>query len=166
MKTVLIATATGLVLCSAACSSSGGGSGSFANGGGGGGAPTTGVTSAGAPGSSTAQAGGGGVDANSWCQELAAAGPAVISAGNSGALPPDWQAKADALAADAPDAIRTDVQIVIKADEKIINGDPNGDNTPQFMQAGAHLVQWLSTNCPDVMKQYNPGLPGAGTATG
>jgi hypothetical protein len=166
MKIVIIAAATGLVLCSAACSSSTGGSGTLSRPPAAGGGTTAGTSSAGAPAGSTPVVGGSGKDANAWCAELDQAGPAVIAAGDPGALPPNWQAKAEALAADAPADIRPDVVTLIKGDEKIINGDANGDTTPEFLAAGRHVVQWLGKNCPGLLQKYNPGLPGAGSATG
>jgi hypothetical protein len=159
MKSIAIAAATGLVLCAAACSSSSTGSGAA------GGHPTspalTGPASVAASSAAASTAHGGGADSNAWCAELDKAGPAVISAGNPSSLPPGWQQKADQLAADAPAEIRSDVQIVIKQDEKIIQGDANADQTPEFLKAGQHLVQWLGQNCPGLLQKYNPGLPSA-----
>lgn len=162
MKSLVIAAATGLMLCgTAACSSSTSGSGDFnAH------SPNTGPAAGHSTGTSSAPAlGGGGKDASAWCAELDQAGPAIIGAGNPGALPDDWQTKAEALAADAPDDIRADVETLVKGDEKIINGDATGDETPEFLKAGQHVVQWLSANCPSLLQKYNPGFP-AGSPTG
>jgi hypothetical protein len=167
MKTVIIAAATGLVLCSTACSSSKGGTGSFNVAPPHGSVAVGGKTSTGAPATSTAPVlGGGGNSADAWCAELDKDGPAVITAGDPNSLPPDWQAKADQLAADAPDDIRPDVETVIKTDEAIINGNANADSTPAFLTAGEHLVKWLGTNCPGLLQKYNPGMPVGSSTNG
>lgn len=166
MKNVIIAAATGLVLCSAACSNSKGSTGSFNVAPRHGSVAAGGSTTSGAPVTTGNPVLGGGTNANAWCAELDKDGPAVISAGNPNALPPDWQAKAEALAADAPDDIRPDVQTIVKADEAIINGNPNADSTQAFLTAGAHLVHWLSTNCPGLLQKYNPGMPVGSSANG
>ena len=147
---IVVAVSTCLLLSAAACSSSGGGAGKSV------GAPAGSSTSSprGVT-SSVSRAAAGGAGVSAWCDELAVAGPAVISAADPNSLPPDWQRKAEALAADAPSAIRPDVVALIKGDEKIINGDASGDQTPAFLQAGQHVVAWLTTNCPDVLKQLN-----------
>lgn len=162
MKSIIIAATTGLLLCTAACSSSSHGT-SKPPAARGSGADTT-STAATRTSAETTSAPAHGVDANAWCQELDKAGPAVISAGNPSALPPHWQAKAEALAADAPADIRSDVETVIKTDEQILGGHANADSTPTFLKAGEHLVQWLTSNCPGLMQKYNPGLPTSGNS--
>jgi hypothetical protein len=168
MKTVIIAATTGLMLCATACSSSKSGTSGFQAAPRHGGVAVGGKPTSGIPAGSTTRVfgGGGGSNANAWCAELDKAGPAVITAGNPNALPPDWQAKAEALAADAPDDIRPDVETIIKADEQIINGNPNADGTQAFLVAGEHLVRWLGANCPGLLQKYNPGLPVGSSTNG
>lgn len=144
------ALAVSACLLLAACSSSGGGTGKAGG--------TTAASSRSSPRStmsSVRSAGVGRTSVTAWCHELAAAGPAVISAADPNSLPPDWRSRAKALAAGAPSAIRPDVVTLIKGDEKIINGDATGDQTPAFLQAGQHVVAWLTTNCPEVLHQLN-----------
>ncbi len=162
----VVAAATSLMLAGTACSSS------TTNGAGAGaGAKTTkpaagstaALTSAAPASSAAAPTGGGGTDSNSWCGEIASSGEAIISADDPSALPPNWQAKAEKLAADAPSEIRSDVETLVKGDEKIISGDATADQTPAFLQAGQHVVAWLEAHCPSVMASLNPGL---GSPTG
>ncbi len=158
MKIQIAATLTGVLLATTACSSSTNGSANSIT------THNSAADSSAAAGSSApatsaaAPTGGGGKDASSWCGELEAVGPAVISAGNPSKLPPNWQAKAEQLAADAPSDIRSDVQTLITDDEKIINGNASADSTPEFLKAGQHVVTWLGTNCPGLMEKLNPGL--------
>ena len=166
MKKIIVTTALGVTLCCAACSSSttrGSGTAHSVKPAGGStrAAATAAATSA--PGSSLAASSNApavtGSDKNSWCGQVSAAGSAIIDASDPTKLPPDWQQKAEALAASAPSAIRADVVTLVKGDEKIINGDANADTTPAFLQAGERVVTWLETNCPGLMASLNPGLP-------
>lgn len=164
MKIQIAAAATGMLLAMTACSSSTSGSGTGVT------TPSSAAASSAAAGSSTvagssapatsaaAPTGVGGKDASAWCGEVEATGPAVISAGDPSKLPPNWQAKAEQLAADAPSEIRSDVQTLISGDEKIINGDAGADSTPDFLKAAQHVVTWLGTNCPGLMHKLNPEL--------
>jgi hypothetical protein len=114
------------------------------------------------PVSSAANAAGGGK--NAWCTELRDAGESVIAlGGNSTASPSEFKAKAEALAADAPDEIRDDVETIVKIDEKIVAGDAGAEDEiadPTVAAKVRHLVVWLSTNCKGVITDLPTNLPG------
>jgi hypothetical protein len=162
--TIAVATAAALAVLGTACSSST--AGHAAGGSSSGGRPAAIPASGGSKGPTAAPptgsipAGSGGLGAAAWCGELVQ-NSSVSLTNPSSTLPPGYAARAQKLVDDAPPEIRPDVNTITTADEQVAAGHPDADATPQFLQAGQHLVQWLQANCPDVLKKFNPGIGSA-----
>jgi hypothetical protein len=160
--TIPLAATLAAALALGACSSSGGHQASA-------GAPSdssnhaTAAATKAAPASSKSH-GGGSIGGTAWCSELSHAGDAIIALGGSSTQSSRaYLAKGQQLAADAPGAIKPDVEALLAINKKILAGDSSAEDAfanPATLTHIRHFAAWLKANCKGLDIQV-PGLPSA-----
>jgi hypothetical protein len=133
----------------AGCSSTTSGSGSsggFGTGGSGGSA-TGGATGSSAPTGGSGGSGGGGASATgNFCHDWSTIS-ADLTDVTSGNVAEKLVAKFDSLAAEAPAAIKTDVQNVDAYVHGVVSGKVDTGKAQQLATAFEHIGQWMAQNC-------------------